>query len=773
MFSNYESDEDFIKLYKSITTFFAYYVVLARKYSKFYENSEFLLEYLRQKNLILLDDESFSRLTFYMENYFSEIRKRGTMKIIERTGKDESESFSDSGWIDENLNGELLRLISFEHCDEFIFNLRKGNKIGFNIANSSPLYRGTSNMENCDKIWSQLLDSDDYLNFPLINSDYITSVQDSIDDDFDISQSWSESDSSTFIDEDYVIKIIPTSNTNPIGIGLKDSTNVSKANAYGIVVNPLIDYEFKFRIKANKLRIVTPTNNLIATISPEGSPNDVITNAAGTIVYVANYGDITIDVIDASNNTITHTIVLTYDGAHPWDMVLNHDESVLYITSRSNGLVILVNAITNTVGASIPVGTTPYCICISPDGAKLYVTDNDPYVGKVYIISTGSNTVIGHIDFPYNAQCYGICISPDGTKLYVANFGLNTISVINTTSNTIIATITVDINPQGICISPDGKTVYVSCYGDATVSVINAVSNTFIGTIPVGVHPYDIVISEDGSKVYVTNNAGDTVSVIDTQTGTVVMTINTGANPSGVAISPDGTKLYVNDFADSNTEVFEISDDITNDYNIVVGCDAFDCDGNQENLESIIDQSTISTELSTIEGLLQTDIYYSFRGIIYSNKRFNDFDNSNSYKQNTIVFDSGTYYRAKIYVPIGTLISNITYWTALTTNELNDLLYPHGYSGHNLKFTNNVKKIVPYIKVTSQSSDLIVWLANIKLQPVATDYSSGFIQIMNWIDFWMTINNQNYTEDQVKQLLREFLLPYDAQDFEFNQPILE
>ena len=770
MFTNYNSDEDYIKLFKSIAQFFSFYVILSRKYSQFYLNEEFTLEFIRQRDLIIADDETFENLTYLMKNYFNEIRRRGTNEIIRKaTESDESISYSDSDSfsIDDNeLDGELLRLIQFSICDFFVMNLRKQEKIGWNIGNSSPLFRGTSNMESLNKIWRQLLNSIDYLDFPLINPTYISSIQDSLEDEFDESQSFSESYSSQFIDENYVIKITPLSDTDPIGIGI-DPTDQSLANEYGIVVNPSIDYEFEFRIKTNKLLAGTFTENVIDTFAVGNEPDAVVLSPDNSKLFVANYSDGTIDVIDTSNDTIIHTINLSGDVNQPFDLCMNNAGTKLFVANRGNNSVEVYNPSTYAYIAGIGINA-PQNICISPDDSTIYITQY--YNNNIVVVNTISYTPTHNIST--GNQPWGICISPDGTKGYVSIHGTNKVSVFSTSTFLIITTISVDINPIGICISPDGTKVYAACSGDNTISIIDALTNTFVSTIAVGSSPYAIKMSQDGTRLLVTNSGAATITILNIPTNAVLATISVGNYPYSLCINSTGTKVYVGNWLDNTVTVIELSEseDLAT---IEVGINAFDCSGNQENLENIIDFS-ITTEFSnSLSSLKQISYYYSFRGIIYSQSRFNAFDNSEPYKMNIIVHSGTNYYRSKSYVSSGILITNIIYWEPLSQNELADLLFPFHFDGNNLKFTSGVRKIVPYIKVTSNTTDLSIYLANIRLQPVATDYSSGFIQIMNWIDFWLTINNQNYTEVQIKQLLREFLLPYDAQDFEFNQPILK
>ena len=72
---------------------------------------------------------------------------------------------------------------------------------------------------------------------------------------------------------------------------------------------------------------------------------------------------------------------------------------------------------------------------------------------------------------------FGVAFSPDGTKAYVANYNANTVSVINTTTNTVTATITVGVQPSGVAVSPDGTTAYVTNSDYDTVSVIDLRAN--------------------------------------------------------------------------------------------------------------------------------------------------------------------------------------------------------------------------------------------------------------------------------------------------------
>ena len=57
--------------------------------------------------------------------------------------------------------------------------------------------------------------------------------------------------------------------------------------------------------------------------------------------------------------------------------------------------------------------------------------------------------------------------------------------MIDTTINTVVKTVSVGIGLSGIAVTPDGVHVYVSNQGSNSVSVLETASNTVVATIPV------------------------------------------------------------------------------------------------------------------------------------------------------------------------------------------------------------------------------------------------------------------------------------------------
>jgi len=184
-----------------------------------------------------------------------------------------------------------------------------------------------------------------------------------------------------------------------------------------------------------------------------------------------------------------------------------------------------------------------------------YVTNK--YDNNVSVINTSTNTVVD--TFSVELIPDGIAITPNGLYAYVANGASSSVSVINTSTNTIVSTITVGTSPYGVAITPNGLYAYVANVGSNNVSVINTSTNTVVDTIPVGTYPADAAITPNGLYAYVANVGSNNVSVINTSTNTVVDTIPVGTYPDGVAITPNGLYAYVVNYGSNNVSVINTS----------------------------------------------------------------------------------------------------------------------------------------------------------------------------------------------------------------------
>jgi len=226
-------DRDYLDFWRTICCFYAMIVVYARHFETFGSDEKLLLEYLKQKGLNLCDNVSIQTLIYLKENYFDEIRQRGTVRIYKEKYSNQlnlTSIFHSKSVDDKQVNGELLRLLCYNNIDEFIFNLVEKHHIGWNIDNSSPLFKGMTNQLTVNKAYEDTEDFVSLTKIPIFNSAYCSLEND-------------------FIDGKWTFKIQGV----PIGQRAGISHNLTTPNITDftkcIKVNENLDYEITFFVK--------------------------------------------------------------------------------------------------------------------------------------------------------------------------------------------------------------------------------------------------------------------------------------------------------------------------------------------------------------------------------------------------------------------------------------------------------------------------------------------------------------------------------------------
>ncbi len=215
----------------------------------------------------------------------------------------------------------------------------------------------------------------------------------------------------------------------------------------------------------------------------------------------------------------------------------------------------VTTAAADSVTTTIPVGSQPDAVAVTPDGKQAYIVASE----SVSVVDTATNTVAMTITTGSGPS--GVAIARNGKYAYVTNYHGNSVSVIDTATNAVTETITLptDTQPFGVAVTPNGKYAYVTNQANNTVLAIDTATRTVTHTITVGESPYGIAITSDGKYAYVTNNIDNSVSVIDTGTNTVTKTIAVGKLPAGVAITPDGLYAYVTNYEGRSVSVITIA----------------------------------------------------------------------------------------------------------------------------------------------------------------------------------------------------------------------
>lgn len=184
-----------------------------------------------------------------------------------------------------------------------------------------------------------------------------------------------------------------------------------------------------------------------------------------------------------------------------------------------------------------------------------YVTNI--FESNVSVFDSTTNTVIATITA--GAFPRPIAITPDREKAYIGNIIGNTVTILDLFRNIPIGTITVGTAPQDVAIAQNGR-AYVTI-SDDTLAVIETSSDLVIATITLGsaLNPFGNTVAPMSNKVYVVNLIGMTVSEVSTLTNIIIATITVGNSPNFIAITKDESRGYVTNSGDDNVTIVNLN----------------------------------------------------------------------------------------------------------------------------------------------------------------------------------------------------------------------
>jgi YVTN family beta-propeller protein len=153
----------------------------------------------------------------------------------------------------------------------------------------------------------------------------------------------------------------------------------------------------------------------------------------------------------------------------------------------------------------------------------------------------------------------GITASAAGDRVYTADQTSNTVSVIDPATNRLLGAIHLgedvpaalsplyrgELLVHGLGFSPDHKTLDVVSIGSNSVTLIDTETNTVKGKVYVGRSPHEAFYRPDGRELWVAVRGEDYVSVIDPAQQREVRRIETANGPGMVLFRPDGKLAFV------------------------------------------------------------------------------------------------------------------------------------------------------------------------------------------------------------------------------------
>ncbi|MFI9506569.1 serine/threonine-protein kinase [Nocardia sp. NPDC052566] len=259
-------------------------------------------------------------------------------------------------------------------------------------------------------------------------------------------------------------------------------------------------------------------------------------------------------------------------GAGPSDIAIDPLAHTAYVVNTGDkpdqGTVSVIDTRANRVTATIEIGSYPSGIALDPASHTAYVSWTPPSVpaqpgtdnvasvsGRVSVIDTQSNTVTATIGVGENPQ--GIALDPASHTAYVANRGSmvgdnsgSSVSVIDTRTNKVTATVKRLSYATDVGVDPQTRAAYVASYPGSAVSVIDTGTNAVTATLKLGKSTTDVVVDPKTSTAYLVGDGS--LYVIDTRTNAITATVKV-ARPQHIAIDPQANTALITTNAQGRT----------------------------------------------------------------------------------------------------------------------------------------------------------------------------------------------------------------------------
>lgn len=314
-----------------------------------------------------------------------------------------------------------------------------------------------------------------------------------------------------------------------------------------IVVSP--DGLRVYVARSESIAVINSAHQIVGAIRTGGYPRDLTIDADGWLIASDNGSVSIIDLTHHRAGVISDAVHARAVDAPAGGFIYAAHHAT--IGRRSGSWVSVFDSGGAGVATTVvTVGVDDHAIsglAVNHDGTRVYagLSRRSPYhqedAGFISVLDTATHEVVATIDTAASPDT--MTVSPDGSRMYATHYDREFVSAIDLDSHR-VTRIAVGDNPLGLVVTPDGSQAYV--VSRSLLSVVDTFTNE-LDRVVVGDLPRCVRVSPDGKRAYVSNFGDRTVSVIDTIDRCVTEAIDVGSHPEVLALSPDGDRLYVCD----------------------------------------------------------------------------------------------------------------------------------------------------------------------------------------------------------------------------------
>jgi len=278
-------------------------------------------------------------------------------------------------------------------------------------------------------------------------------------------------------------------------------------------------------------------------------PGDAERTDSEIETVVGLFGDNAVAFVDVSAGKVLATVPVNA----PDGIAVTPDGAKVYVSSASDGTVVVLDAALRRMSKSVPVGMQPAGLSVTPDGKYVVVAVQGD--GEAVVLDTASDAVVAHAAV---GKAHTSLTNPEGTLAFVASQATDApaVQVVDVPSATLGASFGLDAGPRALAELHGA--LFASLSGSADIAVLDAVSGKRTGSVTTGGSPHDVRPTADGASILTVSQTAGELEIIDPATLTLTASVPTGAQPHWIAVAPDGTTAYVTNEGDNDLAVVDL-----------------------------------------------------------------------------------------------------------------------------------------------------------------------------------------------------------------------
>ncbi|HET7825162.1 MAG TPA: beta-propeller fold lactonase family protein [Anaeromyxobacter sp.] len=155
--------------------------------------------------------------------------------------------------------------------------------------------------------------------------------------------------------------------------------------------------------------------------------------------------------------------------------------------------------------------------------------------------------------------------------VYVTNEGSGDLTVIDSATDEVVATVKLGKRPRGVHLDATGERIFVAISGKPIpgarrfpegpppegIGVVDAAKRALATVLPAGEDPESFAVLADGRTLVVSNEDSASVTFVDAAAARDVATVEVGREPEGVTASPGGEVVAVASERDARLELVD------------------------------------------------------------------------------------------------------------------------------------------------------------------------------------------------------------------------